>query len=116
MKTITTDGVGFYVEADDVYYPSHYELEGLGIEAIDVIRSVLGSEKFAGYCRGNALKYLIRADHKNGVEDLEKARVYLNWEIETALDELFTDHIGEEATEDARNENEGDNSGADKVA
>lgn len=70
-------------ETDNVNSPKHYELEGLGIEAIDVIRSVLGSEKFCGYCRGNALKYLIRAEHKNGLEDLKKARVYLSWEIQT---------------------------------
>ena len=28
------------------------------------------------------MKYLIRADNKGGLEDLEKARVYLSWEID----------------------------------
>ena len=56
-------------------------LDGLGIESIDVIKAVLREDGFKAFCRGNALKYLIRADHKGGVEDLEKARVYLNWEI-----------------------------------
>lgn len=68
--------------SDPVQSPSHYKLDGLGIEAIDVIRSVLG-DGFADYCRGNALKYLIRADHKGKqIEDLRKAAKYISWEIE----------------------------------
>lgn len=68
--------------SDSVRHPSHYNLEGLkGIESIDIIKAVLGAEGFKKFCRGNALKYLIRADKKNGLEDLMKAAVYLNWEI-----------------------------------
>ena len=66
---------------DKIINPKHYKLEGLDIEAIDVIKSVLGKEKFEGYCRGNVIKYILRADSKNGIEDLKKAQVYLNWEI-----------------------------------
>lgn len=68
---------------DNVNSPSHYQMAGLNIEVIDVIRSVLGDEKFEGYCRGNVIKYILRADKKNEIEDLKKARVYLNWEIES---------------------------------
>lgn len=74
---------------DNVNSPKHYALEGLDIEAIDVISSVLGPDKFQGYCRGNVIKYLLRAEHKNGLEDLKKARVYLNWEIESAEEEAI---------------------------
>lgn len=74
---------------DNVNSPKHYALEGLDIEAIDVIRSVLGPDKFRGYCRGNVIKYLLRAEHKNGLEDLKKARVYLNWEIESVEEEAI---------------------------
>ena len=70
-------------ERDVINSPSHYKLPGLEVEAIDVVRSVLGPDKFQGFCRGNALKYLIRADRKNGTEDLEKARKYVSWEIES---------------------------------
>ena len=35
-----------------------------------------------GFFRGNVLKYLLRAPHKNGKEDLEKARHYLDYIIE----------------------------------
>lgn len=74
-------------DADPVQKPSHYMLEGLDIEAIDVIRSVLG-DGFGAYCRGNVLKYLIRADHKGRrVEDLRKAAKYIEWEIEAREEE-----------------------------
>ena len=71
----------FESESDNVNHPKHYETYIKGLEAIDIIYAALGPEKFVGYCRGNALKYLLRADAKNGVEDLEKAAVYLDWEI-----------------------------------
>lgn len=68
---------------DSITNPKHYKLNGLDIEAIDVIRSILGKEKFEGYCRGNVIKYVLRADSKNGIEDLKKAQVYLKWEVES---------------------------------
>lgn len=69
-------------EQDTINNPSHYKLGGLDIEAIDVIKAVLGEDGFKAHCRGCALKYLLRADKKNRTEDLKKARVYLNWEID----------------------------------
>lgn len=39
-------------------------------------------DQFGGYCTGNILKYISRYPFKNGVEDLKKARVYLDWLIE----------------------------------
>lgn len=73
-------------ECDTIKNPSHYMLDGLSVESIDVIRSVLGIDGFKKHCRGCALKYLLRANKKNGLEDLKKARVYLNWEIEYGCD------------------------------
>lgn len=73
-------------ECDTIKSPSHYKLEGLDIEAIDVIKAVLGEDGFKAHCRGCTLKYLLRADKKNRIEDLKKARVYLNWEIEYGCD------------------------------
>lgn len=71
---------------DEIESPSHYMLDGLNVEAIDVIKAVLGEDGFKAHCRGCALKYLLRADKKNHTEDLKKARVYLNWEIEYGCD------------------------------
>ena len=69
--------------ADNVNHPAHYQTYIEGLETIDIIYAVLGPERFEGYCRWNALKYLARADDKcNTIEDLEKAVKYISWEIE----------------------------------
>ena len=71
------------VTYDTVSKPAHYN-HGDGIECIDYIKQVLGKEGFVAYCRGNQMKYQHRAMYKgNPVEDLEKARQYLDWAIET---------------------------------
>lgn len=67
-------------KTDAVNHPEHYTSGG--IECIDAIRASLGMKEFADYCKGNVIKYVWRYRHKNGVEDLKKARVYLNWMIE----------------------------------
>ena len=74
------------VGKDVVHHPDHYT-DG-GIETIDFIRAKLSSEAFEGYCIGNVLKYLSRYNKKNtsGVEDLQKAEVYLKWAIKEAED------------------------------
>lgn len=66
---------------DNVNHPSHYT-QGK-IETIDYIRDVLTPEGFQGYCLGNLLKYVSRYRFKNGLEDLRKGAVYLNWGIES---------------------------------
>lgn len=66
---------------DNVKSPKHYKLEGLDIESIDVVKAILGKEGFKSFCHGNVLKYLIRANKKNGIEDLKKAKVYMEWLI-----------------------------------
>lgn len=67
--------------ADNVNKPAHYR-DG-DIECIDAIKAQLGDEGFINYCHGNVVKYLWRWQAKNGLEDLMKARVYLNWLIDT---------------------------------
>jgi hypothetical protein len=58
-----------------VNHPAHYKVGG--IETIDFIEA-----KGLNYNLGNAVKYISRADHKGAtVEDLAKARWYLNREI-----------------------------------
>ena len=67
---------------DAVHHPSHYTLPGLAIESVDVIRAVLTPEEFKGWCKGNALKYSLRAGRKDPakeVQDLAKAGVFLSW-------------------------------------
>ena len=62
-----------------VDHPPHYNTTS--IETIDMIGSVTG-DGFEFYPQGNIMKYLCRYPYKNGVEDLEKARWYLNKLIE----------------------------------
>ena len=59
---------------DPVLNPSHYNWLD-GIEVIDI------TEHF-GFCLGNVLKYVMRADHKgHPIEDLRKAQFYLSREL-----------------------------------
>lgn len=65
---------------DNVNRPSHY---GQGkIESIEYIYDMLTTEEFIGYLRGNIAKYMHRWRYKNGLEDLKKACVYLDWLIQ----------------------------------
>jgi hypothetical protein len=61
---------------DDPVNPNHYKVGG--IESIDYIQAKLTPEEFAGFCKGNALKYISRAGHKgSAAEDTRKAIWYL---------------------------------------
>lgn len=65
---------------DMVDQPPHYK-DG-GIETIDFIEA-----KKLGFNLGNAIKYISRAGKKNdALEDLKKARWYLNREINNMMD------------------------------
>lgn len=64
---------------DNVMKPAHYTRGG--IECIDAIKSSMVLEAFCGYCKGNVEKYVWRYEAKGGVEDLQKASVYLTWLI-----------------------------------
>lgn len=65
---------------DNINHPTHYT-QG-GVECIQAIRASMSADAFAGYCKGNVLKYVWRYEHKGGAEDLEKAKVYLGWLID----------------------------------
>lgn len=69
---------------DVVNHPEHYT-QG-GIECIDAEKAALG-DLFMGFLIGNALKYLWRFRHKNGLEDLKKAK----WYLEKAIEEMSQD-------------------------
>ena len=68
------------VAEDKVNSPKHYRLPSLNIESIDIIRAILG-KYFKWFCLGNIIKYILRAEKKNGLEDYKKARKYLDWLI-----------------------------------
>jgi len=60
---------------------SHYVDMG-SVQPWDAMQCWMSTEAFAGFLRGNAIKYLARCDKKGGVEDLRKARHYLDKLIE----------------------------------
>lgn len=62
-------------KTDMVNHPPHYQIGG-GLEVIDIIDAVVPDP--SSYYLGNILKYELRYPKKGGVEDLEKARWYLN--------------------------------------
>jgi hypothetical protein len=62
---------------DLVNSPPHYALPD-GSQAIDHIQAALTPDEFRGYLRGNALKYLLRAEKKGGATDYAKGVWYLN--------------------------------------
>jgi hypothetical protein len=68
---------GSSVTIDSVNHPPHYGGEDNPYEAIKVIEAW-----GLGFCLGNTVKYIARNDHKgNPLEDLRKARWYLDREI-----------------------------------
>lgn len=64
---------------DMVNNPPHYN--ATGIECIDAIEAATG-DGFEYYLQGNIMKYLWRYRYKNGNEDLNKAKWYLDKLIE----------------------------------
>lgn len=65
--------------ADPVRYPEHYTV--YPVQPIEIARHL-------GFCLGNAVKCVLRAPWKDGVEDCDKALQYLRWEQETPQEPL----------------------------
>lgn len=67
---------------DNVNKPSHYQGAD-GLEAIDVVHNFIGALSGASaFFWGNAIKYILRFQKKNGLEDLKKTHKNLDWLIE----------------------------------
>lgn len=62
------------IENHPVNHPAHYNRHPSGVECITITRHM-------SFNLGNAVKYIWRADLKNGIEDLQKAVWYLTDEI-----------------------------------
>lgn len=61
------------IEVNDlINHPTHYKY--LGVECIQMTQHM-------NFCLGNVIKYVYRCNLKGGVEDLKKARWYLEREI-----------------------------------
>lgn len=65
-------------DSDPVSHPPHYTNHPSGIECIQIVEHM-------GFCLGNVIKYVWRADSKGGLEDLMKAEWYLKREIKSRI-------------------------------
>ncbi len=60
---------------DPVTNPKHYNSHPSGVECIQITEHM-------GFCLGNAMKYIWRADEKwDAIEDLKKAKWYIEREL-----------------------------------
>lgn len=77
-----------FVEANDmVHHPNHYQSSS-GLEVKEVIKAF--TEHLSGFeavCTANVIKYICRWKKKDGVQDLYKAKEYI---------EFLIDHVEKE--------------------
>lgn len=72
---------------DIVNHPKHY-MGRKGIETINFIENSISEDEFKGYLKGNIIKYISRSGKKtNYIEDLEKAKWYINKLVEVLKNE-----------------------------
>lgn len=65
---------------DNVNHPEHYETGKF--ECIDVMVETQGKQAVLDFCLCNAFKYIYRHQRKNGLEDIKKAKWYIDKYIE----------------------------------
>jgi hypothetical protein len=81
---------------------THYKSHPSGIEAIEITQ-------YESFLRGNIIKYVLRAPYKGDeLNDLLKAKEYLEWEIERIQEEEWEEQwlekIAEERVKDSHEE------------
>lgn len=76
MESLIYNSIKERNKNDNVHRPYHYSSNGLTpIEAFE--KGLMSKEETIGFLKGNVIKYVIRFDNKNGLEDLEKAGEYI---------------------------------------
>ena len=65
------------MKKEAVSHPLHYNAAKM-----EVIDAIAGLGHAEGFCVGNIIKYVTRYRHKGGVEDLKKAKWYIDYMIE----------------------------------
>ena len=73
------DNIRWLHENEEVTAPKHYE--GLGVTPLEYITA-----NELDFLEGNIIKYVTRYPHKGGVNDLLKARTYLEKLIEREVE------------------------------
>nr|DAP59187.1 MAG TPA: nucelotide kinase [Caudoviricetes sp.] len=75
----------------NVNQPNHYQIGNTGLECKDFISAWVGKGNYNVFCFCNIMKYLVRAEKKNKLEDYKKALKYLDMIIEAGADTIVLD-------------------------
>ena len=75
----------------NVNQPNHYQIGNTGLECKDFISAWVGKGYYSVFCFCNIMKYLVRAEKKNKLEDYKKALKYLDMIIEAGADIIVLD-------------------------
>lgn len=70
------------IKASDLLQVGGDHYKNMGVQPWVAMESWMTTDQFAGFLRGNAIKYLARCDVKGGLEDVKKARHYIDKMIE----------------------------------
>lgn len=71
-----------YIDGDMVNHPAHYTDTGIKCKCGEHIE-VINITRELNFCLGNVVKYILRAGKKGDrLEDLRKAKRYIDFEIE----------------------------------
>lgn len=85
----------------DAINPTHYTRGS--VECIDAIEAATVDKRgIEAACTANIIKYLWRYEAKNGIEDVKKAR----WYLERLIAHLDKDSFGQQNTIDCRTDAE----------
>jgi Protein of unknwon function (DUF3310) len=73
--TVLTEDEKDALAADPITWPAHYNAGKM--QPLDIMMDAFGTDVVRHFCICNALKYILRHEHKGGDEDLKKAIFYL---------------------------------------
>lgn len=74
--------IGAFTIMPNKLKPDYYSRNGKDL--LDHFKEMFSPEMYTGFLTGNVIKYVIRWQGKNGLEDLNKAKVYLDKLIDYA--------------------------------
>lgn len=89
------------INTDLVNHPNHYTSTGIRCPKCGNEIEVINITKVFSFVVGNILKYVLRALKKNGLEDMKKARWYLNYWIEEEEQKSPGEHDGKNESQQA---------------
>lgn len=87
-------GVADEKKSDNVNHPKHYK-GSTSLECIECMEVAMGINAVCFFCLCNAFKYMWRYKNKNGVEDISKARWYLDY-VDKTIERATVENINEE--------------------